>query len=101
MSISAKHEPIVLSPHNPKYRLLLHLLSNQREHFNTLNFTMSGNSSVLGASSLATFMAASLSKDASPQLKSPTDAVAIACHAGMLAVGFRLVGLGEDDRIGE
>ena len=44
-------------------------------------------------------MAASLSKDTSPQLKTTYDAVALATHAGMLAVGFRLIGLGEDHRI--
>ena len=55
---------------------------------------------VLSASSLSNYIASSLPKDASPQLKNSTDAVAIACHSGMLAVGFRLVGLGEDDRIG-
>jgi hypothetical protein len=61
---------------------------------------MSTSANVLGASSLASFISSSLSKDASPQLRNPTDAIAIACHAGMLAVGFRLVGLGEDDKIG-
>lgn len=55
---------------------------------------------LLSASSLAKFIASSLTPDAAPQLKSPTDAIALACHAGMLAVGFKLVGLGEDDRIG-
>jgi hypothetical protein len=45
-------------------------------------------------------MAASLPKDASPQIKGPYDAVALAVHAGMIAVGFKLEGLGEDHRIG-
>ncbi|KAF2873457.1 PI31 proteasome regulator N-terminal-domain-containing protein [Massariosphaeria phaeospora] len=53
----------------------------------------------LSAGSLALFMAASLAKGAGPQLKNPYEAVALAVHAGMIAVGFRLVGLGEDDRI--
>ncbi|KAK5165353.1 hypothetical protein LTR04_001243 [Oleoguttula sp. CCFEE 6159] len=53
----------------------------------------------LGASSLATYMATSLPKDASPQIKTPFDAIALAAHAGMIAVGFRLIGLGEDHRI--
>ncbi|KAF2203194.1 hypothetical protein GQ43DRAFT_470205 [Delitschia confertaspora ATCC 74209] len=44
-------------------------------------------------------MAASLPKTGGPQLKSPYDAVALAVHAGMSAVGFRLIGLGEDHRI--
>jgi hypothetical protein len=45
-------------------------------------------------------MAASLPKDASPQIKGPYDAVALAVHAGMIAVGFKLRGLGEDHQIG-
>jgi len=44
-------------------------------------------------------MVASLPKDASPQLKNSFDAVALAAHAGMMAVGFRLIGLGEDHKI--
>jgi hypothetical protein len=55
----------------------------------------------LSAGSLALFMATSLPKGEGPQLKNSTEAVALAVHAGMLAVGFRLVGLGEDERIGE
>jgi hypothetical protein len=46
-------------------------------------------------------MGASLPKDATPQIKGPYDAVALAVHAGMIAVGFKLIGLGEDHRIGE
>ncbi|KAF2248640.1 hypothetical protein BU26DRAFT_483530 [Trematosphaeria pertusa] len=53
----------------------------------------------LSAGSLALFMAASLPKSAGSQLKNPFEAVALAVHAGMIAVGFRLIGLGEDDRI--
>ncbi|KAF2396537.1 hypothetical protein EJ06DRAFT_585008 [Trichodelitschia bisporula] len=48
------------------------------------------------AGELASFMAVSLPKDASPQLKTPYEAIALAVHAGMLASGFRLIGLGED-----
>lgn len=55
----------------------------------------------LSAGSLATFMAASLPKSAGQQVKNAYEAVALAVHAGMIAVGFRLVGLGEDHRIGE
>jgi hypothetical protein len=55
----------------------------------------------LSAGSLALFMATSLPKANSPQLNNGTEAVALAVHAGMLAVGFRLVGLGEEERIGE
>ncbi|PVI03157.1 hypothetical protein DM02DRAFT_612399 [Periconia macrospinosa] len=53
----------------------------------------------LSADSLCTFMAASLPKAADHQLKNAYEAVALATHAGMLAVGFRLIGLGEDHRI--
>ena len=54
----------------------------------------------LSAGSLALFMATSLPKGDASQLKNGTEAVALAVHAGMLAVGFRLVGLGEDERTG-
>lgn len=55
----------------------------------------------LSAESLTALMASSLPKDACPQLKNPFDAIALAIHAGMIAVGFRLIGLGEDHKIGE
>ena len=46
-------------------------------------------------------MLASLPQDASssPQLRTSTEVIALAAHASMLAVGFRLVGLGEEHRI--
>jgi hypothetical protein len=44
-------------------------------------------------------MLSSLPKDTSPQLNNAFDAVALSAHASMLAVGYRLVGLGEDHRI--
>ncbi|KAF1955703.1 hypothetical protein CC80DRAFT_593916 [Byssothecium circinans] len=53
----------------------------------------------LSAESLATFMASSLPRGAEPSLKNAYEAVALATHAGMLSVGFRLIGLGEDTRI--
>ncbi|KAF2020061.1 hypothetical protein BU24DRAFT_448421 [Aaosphaeria arxii CBS 175.79] len=53
----------------------------------------------LSAGSLSLFMAASLPKTPSPQLKNATEAIALAVHAGMIGVGFRLIGLGDDDRI--
>ncbi|CAN9311847.1 unnamed protein product [Alternaria alternata] len=53
----------------------------------------------LSSGSLALFMATSLPKGDSSQLKNGTEAVALSVHAGMLAVGFRLIGLGEDERI--
>ncbi|KAK5007061.1 hypothetical protein LTR28_005728, partial [Elasticomyces elasticus] len=61
------------------------------------NESPSGN--VLTAGPLSEYMAASLPRDASPQLKTPTDAVALAAHACMLAVGFRLKAIGDDQRI--
>ena len=54
---------------------------------------------VLSAASLSQYMIASLPRDQSPQLKNGFDAIALAAHSSMLAVGFRLVGLGEDHRI--
>jgi len=54
---------------------------------------------VLSALSLATYMVASLPRDASPQLKNQYDAIALASHAAMQAVGFRIVGLGEDHKM--
>ncbi|KAK5121464.1 hypothetical protein LTR85_005297 [Meristemomyces frigidus] len=56
-------------------------------------------SNVHSAGNLSQYMIASLPKDASPQLKNSFDAIALAAHAGMLAVGFRLIGLGEDHKI--
>ncbi|KAH7116088.1 PI31 proteasome regulator N-terminal-domain-containing protein [Dendryphion nanum] len=53
----------------------------------------------LSAESLRTFMAASIPKTQAPQLKNAVEAVALAVHAGFIAVGFKLVGLGEDHRI--
>lgn len=54
-------------------------------------------SNVLAADSLSRFMANSISEGTS--IKSPYDVVALAAHASMLAVGFRLIGLGEDHKI--
>lgn len=54
----------------------------------------------LSAGSLALFMATSFPKGDASKLKNGTEAVALAVHAGMLAVGFRLIGLGEGGRIG-
>lgn len=59
--------------------------------------TLVGN--VLSADSLASVMASTLPQDKTPHLSVPVDAIALASHAAMLAVGFRLVGLGDDDRI--
>ncbi|KAK5132412.1 hypothetical protein LTR08_009095 [Meristemomyces frigidus] len=54
---------------------------------------------VLSSGNLSALMIASLPRGASPQLKNTFDAVALAAHATVLAVGFRLVGLGEDHKI--
>ncbi|KAF2753842.1 hypothetical protein EJ05DRAFT_533356 [Pseudovirgaria hyperparasitica] len=53
----------------------------------------------LSAGSLAAFMAASLPSDASPQLRNGHEAVALAVNACMIAVGFRLVALGKDQKL--
>jgi len=57
----------------------------------------------LSADSLVEYMEKSLSKDHdenSPVLKDPYAAVGLFCHACMLAVGFKLIGLGEDHKLG-
>ncbi|KAF2721583.1 hypothetical protein K431DRAFT_284731 [Polychaeton citri CBS 116435] len=55
---------------------------------------------VLSAEHLSHIILKSLpsSTESDPQLRNPFDAFAVACHAALLAVGFRLVGLGEDHR---
>ncbi|KAL7275307.1 hypothetical protein RUND412_001750 [Rhizina undulata] len=50
-------------------------------------------------STVLRLIAASLPPDSVPQLKNPHDAIAVFVHACMLSVGFRLVGLQEDDRL--
>lgn len=55
---------------------------------------------VFSAMNLSEYMYQTLPKEPKPQLKSPYDAIALLTHACMLAVGFRLVGLGEDHNIG-
>jgi hypothetical protein len=55
----------------------------------------------LSAGSLSLFMATALPRGEDSKLKNGTEAIALAVHAGMLAVGFRLVGLGEDVKTGE
>ena len=54
---------------------------------------------VHSAPSLCRHMLASLPKSSPPQLHNAFDAIALAAHASMLSVGFRLIGLGEDHRI--
>ncbi|QIW99709.1 hypothetical protein AMS68_005227 [Peltaster fructicola] len=53
----------------------------------------------LSATSLTNIIAASLPRTSDPQLKTPHDAIAIAAHACLISVGFRLIGLGEDHKI--
>ena len=57
----------------------------------------SGN--VFSALSLSQYMFQSLPKDTDPHLRNPLDAIALLSHACMLAVGFRLLGLGQDHKI--
>lgn len=54
---------------------------------------------VLSSESLSNLIIASLPSHANPKLKVGCDAIAVAAHATMLTVGFRLVGLDEDHRI--
>ena len=56
---------------------------------------------VLSATSITELMASSLPKGSNAELRNPYDVIALLCHACMLAVGFRLIGLGEDHKIGE
>ena len=54
----------------------------------------------LSVPSLTGLMTLSLPISSDPQLRNPYDAIALLGHACMIAVGFKLVGLGEDHRIG-
>ncbi|KAI4214864.1 MAG: hypothetical protein LQ351_002577 [Letrouitia transgressa] len=51
---------------------------------------------VFSAEKLTEYMLSSLPEDSSSALNNPYDAVALLSHACMIAVGFRLIGLGED-----
>lgn len=65
------------------------------------NLTMAPPNTVgnpLSARSLSEFMAVSLPKDT--ELKNAYETIALATHAAMIAIGFRLIGLGEDHQIG-
>lgn len=55
---------------------------------------------VFSAVSLSEYMFQSLPKESTPQLRDSYDAIALLSHACMLTVGFRLVGLGENHKIG-
>lgn len=54
---------------------------------------------VFSSKNLRGYMLSSLPPDASPQIRDAYDAVALLSHACMIAVGFRLQGLGEDHTI--
>jgi hypothetical protein len=54
---------------------------------------------VLSAASLSYIIRGSLPKASDPQIRTGHEAIAIASHASMLAVGFRMVGLGEDHKL--
>ena len=54
---------------------------------------------VFSAVALSEYMIKSLPKEPSPQLRNPYEAIALLSHACMLAVGFRLVGLGEEKKV--
>jgi hypothetical protein len=54
----------------------------------------------LAAENLGPLMVASLPDSADPHLRTPWEAAALLSHACMLAVDFRLVGVGEDEKIG-
>lgn len=56
---------------------------------------------VFSAEKLTEYMLSNLPEDSSPALNNPYDAVAILSHACMIAVGFRLIGLGEDHTLGK
>lgn len=64
---------------------------------------MAQSQDALGAQSLLKHMSDSLPKKGSSEklVKDPYAAIALFGHACMLAVGFRLIGLGEDHKIGK
>ena len=55
----------------------------------------------LSAASLIPYMESSLPESSNAALRNPYDAIALLSHACMISVGFRLIGLGEDHKIGE
>lgn len=63
---------------------------------------MVGNTDPLSPDNIVALATRALGDDDSTSntLQSPYEAVALIGHACMLAVGFRLVGLGEDDNLG-
>jgi hypothetical protein len=62
---------------------------------------MAPSTSAMSADNILELMTKSLpSRDTTRPIKDAYAAIALLCHACMLAAGFRLVGLGEDHRIG-
>lgn len=75
--------------------------SDHQIHLHDPTVIMSINSgNVFSAMNLSEHMYQSLPKESTPHLKNPYDAIALLSHACMLAVGFRIIGLGEDHKIG-
>lgn len=65
--------------------------------------TMAPSTNALSPDAILDYMSKSLPAQSNdgPLLKDPYSAIALFSHACMLAVGFRLIGLGEDDKIGQ
>ena len=63
---------------------------------------MPGSTDTLSPDNVLAIAATALRGDgaAPPSLKTPYEAIALVGHATMTAVGFRLVGLGEDHTLG-
>lgn len=63
---------------------------------------MAGNTDLLSADNILGVATSALRRDGGdqPSLKNPYEAVALVGHACMIAVGFRLVGLGEEHTLG-
>lgn len=77
-------------------------LPHHRSHTSAIMFEAKVNhGNVLSAENVTKIMVQSLPKSSEPQIRNPWDAIALLCHACMLAVGFRLIGLGEEHRIGK
>lgn len=63
---------------------------------------MAGNTDLLSTDNILGVATSALRRDGGdqPSLKNPYEAVALVGHACMIAVGFRLVGLGEEHALG-
>jgi hypothetical protein len=65
-----------------------------------ISFNMVETTAPLSVASVLKVMASSLPKETSPQIKSAYDAIALAVHACLHSVGFRLVAVSEDGSMG-